>query len=90
MKTIIYLKLKFKCKTPTKKEVVIVLISKMSSKDEQEICRQLIMLARCRKAIVADLDVYDIIPDLLSKFVISHADKQRIDHEVSLIIMVKL
>lgn len=56
----------------------------MSLQDEQEVYRQISLIAKSRKAIVADLDVYDVVPDLLSKFVISHADKQRIDHEVHL------
>ncbi|ODN02648.1 Apoptotic protease-activating factor 1 [Orchesella cincta] len=55
----------------------------MSLLDEQEIARQITSLLKCRKAIVADLDVHDVMPELLSKFVISHADKQRIDHEKS-------
>jgi len=54
----------------------------MSLMDEQEIARQIATLVKCRKPIIADLDVHDVMPELLSKFVIRHADKQRVEHEV--------
>lgn len=55
----------------------------MSNTDDREVFRQIKLLGKSKKSIISDLDVNDVIPDLLSKFVISHADKQRIDHEVS-------
>lgn len=43
---------------------------------------QLSPLRRCKKQIVADLNVADVLPFLLSRFVIDHRDKQIIDSAV--------
>jgi hypothetical protein len=55
--------------------------------DNDEVSRQLAALDGCREEIIRDLNVQDVMTELLSGLVITHRDKQYIDHEVTNTIM---
>jgi len=51
--------------------------------EDLKTAEQIRLLHAHKDAIIADLDVSQIIPFLLEQLVLSHDDKQRIEHEVS-------